>query len=223
MKPSCILVALAAAVAAVVSGAAAADPAITKVMGSIAVPAGQHAGDVSTVNGSISIGANAVVAKVDTVNGSVTLASHATADSLETVNGSIKLGEGARVAGQVTTVNGALGIADGADVGAALSNVNGSIRIGAAHVGGSIETTNSDVTIGPNAHIDGGIHMNPDTSWWHFFFSGSLPRVVIGAGSVVRGPLNFERAVKLYVSDHASIGAVTGATVMRFSGASPPD
>jgi hypothetical protein len=219
MKPGFVLVALAAALA---GGVAAADQSISKVMGSIDVSPGEHAGDLSTVNGSIHVGANAVVGKVDTVNGSVLLASHATAASLDTVNGSVKLGEGARVTGAVTTVNGSLGVGDGADVGGALSNVNGAIHVGAAHVAGSIETTNADILIGANARIDGGLHMNADTSWWHYFFFESLPRVVIGPGAVVRGPLHFERAVKLYVSDHASIGPVTGATVIRFAGANPP-
>jgi hypothetical protein len=220
MKPSLILAALAVAVAS--GGALRADPSISKTMGSISVAAGEHAGDVSTVNGSIRIGANAVVGKVDTVNGSLALLNQASAASLETVNGSIKLSDGARVAGEVTTVNGSLKVADGADVGGALTNVNGSIHVGAAHVGGSLDTTNADIEVGPNAHIDGGIHMNRDNSWWHFFFSSSLPRVVIAPGSVVRGRLNFERPVKLYVSDHASVGPVTGATIVRFSGASPP-
>jgi cytoskeletal protein CcmA (bactofilin family) len=219
MKAGSMLVAVAALLA---YGTAGADPSVSKVMGSIDVSPGQHAGEVSTVNGSIHIGENAVVGKVDTVNGSLTLGKEATAASLDTVNGSVELSEGAHVAGTVATVNGSLRVADGADIGAALTNVNGSIRIRAAHVGGSIETTNADIDIGPNAHIDGGIHMNRDTSWWHFFFSGSMPRVVIGPGSVVRGPLHFERAVTLYVSDHASIGPVTGATVTRFAGANPP-
>jgi hypothetical protein len=220
MKPGSMLVALTALLAC---GTAGADQGISKVMGSIDVSAGEHTGDLSTVNGSIHVGANAVVGKCDTVNGSVTLHDRASATSLDTVNGALKVETGARVAGAATTVNGALAVADGADVGGALTNVNGAIRIGAAHVGGSIETTNSDIIIGANARIDGGIHMNADTSWWHFFFFESVPRVVIGPGAVVRGPLHFERAVKLYVSDHASIGPVTGATVIRFAGASPAD
>ena len=219
MKHSLILLTLAAALVCATAGA---DPSISKVMGSIDVSPGEHAGDVSTVNGGIRVGANAVVGKVDTVNGGVTLESHATAASLETVNGGVRIETGANVTGPVTTVNGGLTVEDGAGLGATLTNVNGGIRIGAAHVGGSIETTNGDINIGANARIDGGIHMNADTSWWHFFFFESLPRVVIGPGAVVRGPLHFERAVKLYVSDHASIGPVTGATVIRFAGANPP-
>jgi cytoskeletal protein CcmA (bactofilin family) len=219
MKPSLVLVALAAVVAC---GPAGADQDISKVNGSIEVSPGEHAGNLGTVNGAIHVGANAVVGKADTVNGSITLDSRATATSLGTVNGSVTMNAGARATGAATTVNGTMKIVDGADLGGALTNVNGAIHISAAHVAGQIETTNADIFIGPNARIDGGIHMNADTTWWHFFMFASTPRVVIGPGSVVRGPLHFERAVKLYVSDHASIGPVTGATAIRFAGADPP-
>ena len=49
----------------------------------------------------------------------------------------------------------------------------------------------------------------------------SNPRVIIGPGAVVQGPLIFERKVTLYVSDMATIGDVVGATSVRFSGQSP--
>src|SRR6202034_3097236 len=207
MKPSLVLVALAAVVAC---GPAGADQDISKVNGSIEVSPGEHAGNLDTVNGAIPAGANAVVGKADTVNGSITLDSGDRATSL------------GHATGAATTVNAAMKIVDGAGLGGALTNVNGAIHISAAHVPGQIETTNADIFIGPNARIDGGIHMNADTTWWHFFMFASTPRVVIGPGSVVRGPLHFERAVKLYVSDHASIGPVTGATAIRFAGADPP-
>jgi hypothetical protein len=45
---------------------------------------------------------------------------------------------------------------------------------------------------------------------------------VIGPGAVVQGELKFERKVKLYVSDKATIGTVTGATPEMFSGETPP-
>ena len=41
------------------------------------------------------------------------------------------------------------------------------------------------------------------------------------AGRLVKGTLEFRRAVELYVSDRATIGTVKGATVNRFSGAKP--
>jgi hypothetical protein len=80
-----------------------------------------------------------------------------------------------------------------------------------------------DIELGPNARVDGGIHVEQDTSWFRFWFwPGDTPRVVVGPGSVVGGTLRFERAVKLYVSDRATIGRIEGATAVRFSGDRPP-
>jgi cytoskeletal protein CcmA (bactofilin family) len=202
--------------------ARAADTSISKVMGSIDIGAEQHSGDVSTVNGSIHIGENAVVGRANTVNGSISAERHATAATLVTVNGSIHLKEAVRVTGTVQAVNGAVTVADGADVGGTLGNVNGPIRVAAAHVGGLIDTATGDIEIGPNAHVDGGIHVEKDTGWFHiWFWSEDTPRVVIAPGSVVGGTLSFERKVNLYVSDRATIGRVAGATAVRFSGDRP--
>ena len=208
--------------------ARAADTAISKVMGSIDIGADQHTGDVSTVNGSIHIGENAVVGQADTVNGSISVARHATVAKLVTVNGSIHLNEAVRVTGTVQAVNGSLTVANGADVAGRLANVNGAIRVAAAHVGGLIDTVTGDIELGPNAHVDGGIHVEKDSnssSWfhvWFWFWSDDTPRVVVGPGSVIGGTLRFERTVKLYVSDRATIGPVEGATAVRFSGDRPP-
>jgi len=39
----------------------------------------------------------------------------------------------------------------------------------------------------------------------------------------VNGPLTFERPVKLYINDQAHVaGTITGATAVKFSGATPP-
>jgi DUF4097 and DUF4098 domain-containing protein YvlB len=203
--------------------ARAADTGISKVMGSIDIGADQHTGDLSTVNGSIHIGENAVVGAADTVNGSISVEQHATVARLVTVNGSIHLHEAARVTGTVQAVNGSLTVANGADVAGRLANVNGAIRVAAAHVGGLIDTVTGDIELGPNARVDGGIHVEQDTSWFRFWFwPGDTPRVVVRPGSVVGGTLRFERAVKLYVSDRATIGRIEGATAVRFSGDRPP-
>jgi len=50
-----------------------------------------------------------------------------------------------------------------------------------------------------------------------------VPRIVIGPGATVQGDLRFERTVQLYVSDKATIGTVTGATAIAFSGDAPPN
>jgi hypothetical protein len=201
----------------------AADDDHSTVMGSVHVEPGQHTGDASTVNGSIEIGANAVVKKATTVNGSITLHEHSAAAEVVTVNGGAELEKDARVSGNLTLVNGHISLAEGADVSGRLTNVNGTIQLEAAHVGGGIETTTGEVDIGPNSRVEGGILMKEDKSWWGWFSFGSpkIPRVVIGPGAIVKGTLRFEREVKLYVSDRATIGPVEGATVNKFSGEHP--
>jgi cytoskeletal protein CcmA (bactofilin family) len=190
------------------------------VVGSVHVDAGEHAGDVSTVNGSVHVGDNAVVGKAEVVNGAITIGAHATASGAEAVNGPIKILDGAGISGAVGTVNGPISLADGADVKGRVSNVNGPIKVAAAHVGGDIETVSGDIELGPNGHVDGGILVEHDNSW---FKSGDdMPRIVIRPGSVVKGTLHFDRPVVLYVSDRATIGPVQGATPKTFSGDEPP-
>jgi hypothetical protein len=48
-----------------------------------------------------------------------------------------------------------------------------------------------------------------------------VPRIVIGPGATVQGDLRFERTVQLFVSDKATIGTVTGATPIPFTGDKP--
>lgn len=193
---------------------------ISTVMGSITVSAGEHRGDLSTVNGSIHVGENAVVGHAHTVNGSVTLEARATAADVRTVNGAVRLDEGAQVSGGARTVNGTLSLGKDASVTGVLANVNGSIRVGAAHVGGDVETVTGGIEIGPDAHVDGGVIVHKEHS--SDSDTRSPPRIVIGPGSVVKGPLRFERPVELYVSDRATIGPVEGATPIKFSGDHPP-
>jgi DUF4097 and DUF4098 domain-containing protein YvlB len=192
----------------------------SKVVGSIDVGAGEHTGDLSTVNGSIHVGEHAVVGSARTVNGGIEPESHAGAAELKTVNGSVHLAQAVRIGGNVRTVNGKLRLEDGAEVSGQLRNVNGAIRIAAAHVGGGIQTTTGSIELGPDAHVEGGIHMEKDDSSVN---SESPPRVVVAAGSVVAGTLRFDRPVKLYVSERATIGPVEGAVAVPFSGAEPPN
>jgi cytoskeletal protein CcmA (bactofilin family) len=140
---------------------------------------------------------------------------------LETVNGSITLDDGVKVANNVTTVNGKLILDKGADVGGRLENVNGTIRLTEAHVGKGIHTTSGDIEIGANSKVEGGIKVEREGMGFHFG-KNSIPRIVIGPGAVVEGPLTFERKVNLYVSDSAKIGPVTGAEAVKFSGENPP-
>jgi hypothetical protein len=203
--------------AVVVSGAAGTH----KVNGSLSVAAGEHTGSLSTVNGSVDIGANAVVTTVQTVNGPVEMAEHATADAVSAVNGPVSLAGGARVNGGITTVNGTIDLAAGADVGGTIKNVNGAMTFNAAHVGGGLRTVGADIDLGRDSHVEGGIVVRKASNWFGAS-DARRPRIIIGPGSVVQGDLRFEREVQLYVSDRASIGPVTGATAVRYSGDKPP-
>jgi cytoskeletal protein CcmA (bactofilin family) len=193
-----------------------------KINGSIDVPAGKPPGAVATVNGSIHIDDNAAVTSATTVNGGVQLGDHATASSLNSVNGSITLGRGAHVSGSASSVNGALSLGDGADITGALSNVNGKITLTGAHVGGGIKTVDGGMDIGGASRVEGGILVQKPTSDLVQIIH-DVPRIVIGPGATVQGDLRFEHTVQLFVSDKATIGTITGATPIPFTGDTPPN
>jgi hypothetical protein len=193
----------------------------TKVNGSIHVAAGKQPGAVATVNGSIRVDDNATVTSATTVNGSVHLGAHASATSLDSVNGSIALGGGAQVSGSASSVNGELTLGDGAEVSGSLSNVNGKITLTAARVGGGIKTVNGSMNINGASIVEGGILVQKPSSEL-LQMVRDVPRIVIGPGATVHGELRFERTVQLFVSDKATIGTVTGATPIAFTGDTPP-
>jgi hypothetical protein len=192
--------------------------------GSIHVSAGAPGGEVSTINGSIRADDNARLSGGHTVNGNISLGDHATATSLTTVNGGILLGQGVKVGATVTTVNGTLALRQDSEVGGHLANVNGSIILAGATVDGGISTVNGNIDIGANSHVRGGIVVHkPSTGFFHWWSDSDKPRVVIGPGAVVEGTMTFDRAVRLYVSDTATIGPVTGATAVKFAGDQAPN
>jgi len=100
--------------------------------------------------------------------------------------------------------------------------VNGKIGLTAAHVGGGIKTVNGNINISGASHVEGGILVEkPSGELLQILHD--VPRIVIGPGATVQGELRFERTVKLYVSDKATIGTVTGATPIPFTGDTPPN
>ena len=191
-----------------------------RINGSIHVIAGQDNGDVATVNGAISIDDKAHFGVADTVNGDVWVGAQATGRAVKTVNGSVTLDKGARLSGEVSSVNGSLTLNDNADVGAQISNVNGSITLNDAHVAQGIATVDGDININGHSRIEGGIHVHK-LSAGLIQAAHEAPRIIIGPGVVVQGELKFDRSVKLFVSDKATIGAVIGATAVTFSGDKP--
>jgi DUF4097 and DUF4098 domain-containing protein YvlB len=192
----------------------------TKINGSVHIPAGKAAEEARTINGSIHIDDNAAVTSAVTVNGSVRLGAHATATSAKTVNGAITLGEGAHVSGSAGSVNGELTLESGAEVSGSLANVNGKINLNSAHVAGGIKTVNGNISIMGTSHVEDGILVERPSG---IVFNSDDPVIVIGPGAVVQGDLRFERKVKLYVSEKATIGTVTGAAPISFSGDNPPN
>ncbi|WP_430391826.1 hypothetical protein [Dyella sp. 20L07] len=203
--------------------AAATDNDFSKINGAVRVDAGQHAGNVSTVNGAVRIGDNAVVQKASTVNGSVDLGDHAQASAIDTVNGGITVGTAGRVTGAIDATNGGIRLGKNADVAGRVGNVNGSINLDAAHVGGGLQTVSGDIIVGPNSRVEGGILVDKPGGWFNWNSNSRLPHVVIGPHAVVQGTLEFRREVVLQVSDSAQIGAVKGATPVKFSGDAPTE
>jgi hypothetical protein len=193
----------------------------SRVNGSVHVRAGTGAGAADTVNGGIDVDANAAVTSAKTVNGRIVLGARARADSLTTVNGDITLDAGVHVFGGIESVNGRIILGDGAVVGDSLENVNGAIRLSGARVGGGITTVNGDIDIQGDSRVEHGIHVQKSDQGSLHFDTG-VPHIVIGPGATVGGELRFEREVKLYVSDRATVGHVTGATAIIFSGDLPP-
>ena len=203
--------------ALVASGAAAAQaPAnlrdIDKINGGIVADAGQAYGDLSTVNGSIQLADRARAQDVATVNGGVKAGEAVAADDVSTVNGSIRFGRSARIGGNVETVNGSIFFDRGGALRGDVTTVNGGIGLVDVDLDGGISTVNGDITVGIGSHVRGGITVEKPSGQWSWLGKPKVPRIVIGPGAVVEGPLVFEREVKLYVHASARTGSVRGAT-----------
>jgi len=192
-----------------------------KINGSVHVDANRPAGSAQTVNGSIRVDDNGKVTSAESVNGDIHLGARASADDLKAVNGGIKLDAGARVAHSVKSVNGSITLQEGAEVLGELRNVSGHIELNGAHVGGGIVTVAGDISVLGPSHVEGGIVVQKPSGEL-ISIHGDVPRVVIGPGATVQGEMRFEREVHLLVSDHATIGTVSGATASTFSGDTPP-
>ena len=192
-----------------------------RVNGSIRVLAGQQNGNLDTVNGAISVDEKATFGNADTVNGDIYVGAHASGTTAKTVNSNVTLDTGARIAGEIASVNGLLTLNDGAEVTGPLGNINGGISLTNAHAAQGVATVNGDISILGTSKVEGGLHVKT-LSVGVLSYDKSVPRIIIGPGATVQGALKFDRKVKLYVSDKATIGPVSGATPIAFSGDTPP-
>jgi DUF4097 and DUF4098 domain-containing protein YvlB len=195
---------------------------VDKVNGSITASAGQAWGALTTVNGSIHVDDGATTGNAETVNGSIKVGDNARTGDLETVNGGIRLGHDVQ-AGDLTTVNGSIFADHGDRLAKDIETVNGSIGLVHTELAGGIRTVTGDITVGVNSHVHGGIHVDKQQHGWSIHLNKQRPpRIIVGPGATVDGPLVFEREVVLYVHDSARIGPVSGAKVLHFSGDHAP-
>lgn len=193
---------------------------IAVVNGSVAVGSDAEVkGGIDSVNGSISVGTNSRVGAIENVNGSVKLAEGVAVDGgVENVNGSITAAGGVSVAGNVETVNGRIKLGTDSRVTGKVATVNGAIELLKVSVG-AVESHNGSITLDRGTHVSGPLHIKP-TRGLNLGVS-SPPKVIIGAGCRVDGPLTFEREVELYVHETATVGEISGAEPIAFSGDRP--
>jgi DUF4097 and DUF4098 domain-containing protein YvlB len=198
----------------------------SSVNGSISVGSGAVVtGDLSTVNGRIHVDSDAKVEDVSTVNGGLRIGSGASTQSLSTVNGAIDVSENVIVDGQIEAVNGEIDVDTGSTVARDVSNVNGEIELRSSTVDGDISTVSGSIDLTGTAVVKGDIIVEKASSWGWNSKKSKLPEIVIGPEARVHGDIHVERVVKLYISDTAEVGGVTGEMSMsdaiRFSGERP--
>lgn len=198
----------------------------TSVNGSITI--GENAvvtGNVKTVNGTIRVDAGSKIQNASTVNGGVRVAEGVQAENLSTVNGSITVAEAVTVSGQIEAVNGRITVERRSTVADDVSNVNGRIELSGAEIGGNVSTVSGDISVVNGSVIKGNIIVEKSSNWGFGKRETREPRIVIGPGSTVEGVIELERKVKLFISEKANVGGVTGVMSMddavRFSGDSP--
>lgn len=176
-------------------------------------------GEVSNVNGTIEVGRATRLLDISNVNGRISLAEAVEVEGdVSGVNGRIELASGARVSGDVETVNGRVSAGEEVVIGGTIGSVNGSIEMHAARAG-RLVTTNSQVRLEAGTVIEGELRVRK--SQGVNFNAGSPPKIVIGRDVRIEGPLVFEREVALYVHETASVGEITGAEAVVYSGDSP--
>jgi len=207
-------------------GAGSESDGASSVNGSVTVGAGATVdGDVETVNGTIRIDENATIRDAETVNGTLRVAMGVKADSLATVNGAIRIDENVTVDGNVEAVNGSIKVATGSQIARDLSNVNGDIELAGSEIGGDVTTVNGDVELSDGALIKGNLIIEKPGGFNWLGKKSRKPKIVIGPGSEVQGTIRLEREVKLYISESAKVGGVSGemnlADAIRFSGEHP--
>lgn len=185
---------------------------LSNINGAIEVGEGARVGAITNVNGRIVLQAAAEAGQTESVNGAVVLARDVRiSGNLTAVNGSIEIAESSRVDGDLETVNGRIALQQGVEVSGKVANVRGKIELDGASVK-RIETTVGSIDLTGATVVDGQLWVkearNGDTH---------VPKIVIGPGVRVGGPLQFDREVELLIHDSAEVGEIIGAEPECFS------
>ncbi len=176
-------------------------------------------GEVSNVNGRIQIGSDSRALDISNVNGRISLGDGVLIDGdVSSVNGRIELGRGSRVTGGIESVNGRISASEGVEIKGRVSSVNGAVEMRGSRAE-ALVTNNSGIVLDEGAFIAGALTVRK--SQGISFNAGSPPKIVIGREVTVEGPLKFEREVELYVHETATVGEITGAEAVRYSGDEP--
>jgi len=191
---------------------------LNTVSGDIHVVGGSSAGSLHSVSGDITVDGDATIGKAATTSGNLKMADGVRAKGLETVSGNLALGRRVEVDGNLASISGDIFVDRGGKLSGDITSVSGNIGLVQTELKGDITFVSSDVTVGVGSHVGGRLKLKKPT----FSNLSRPPRVVIGPGAVVDGPLEFGLPVKLYVHDTARIGPVTGATAVPFSTPAPP-
>ena len=88
-----------------------------------------------------------------------------------------------------------------------------------------MSTVSGDINVMDGSVVNGDVIVEKPSSWGWGKSKKRKPRIVIGPGSTVKGNIDVEREVDLFISESAKVGGVTGEMSMddavRFSGDKP--
>lgn len=179
---------------------------------------------VYSVDGGVHLAARAEAGKIRSVHGGVTLGEGATAKTIDTVDGPVALERGATCRHDLSAVDRRVSLAPGGHVGGNVRTLVAGLDGHDAEIAGAIHTVSGKILLHGTTHVGKGICLDkprPSTDAQDEVWK-RLPRVVIGPGVVVDGPIVAARGGTLWVSRQARIGAVEGIRTQWFDGATPP-
>ncbi len=176
----------------------------------INITMGEKANDISSVNGDVLVQTKAQVGEISTVNGTIRVDENASLVSINSVNGNIKLAKGVVLSKDLESVNGNIELAHGGVIKGNIFTVNGNLKLTGAKIKGDINVVNADVELADGTVVEGGLTVKAGKSrhWFFGLFSSSdsnKPTIIFGNNVVIKGPVIFEREVKLTIADNAKV------------------